>query len=145
MMIARNNFHLEINTIHIENMINQLDQGKTARGKIAADNVIIQPQPKTDTERGVNPAHLVVELKKLLNILYQIPTILPQTPKPILSRLHDLVESSVTLGLHRGARNTGTRNFFKHTLIGNTEIAGDMNTQVVTLRLDQDTGNTEDL
>ncbi len=89
MMIARNNFHLEINTIHIENMINQLDQGKTARGKIAADNIIIQPQPKTDTERGVNPAHPVVELKKLLNILYQIPTILPQTPKPILSRLHD--------------------------------------------------------
>ncbi len=109
MMFARNNFHLEINTIHIENMINQLDQGKTARGKIAADNVIIQPQPKTDTERGVNPAHLVVELKKLLNILYQIPTSLPQTPKPILSRLHDLVESSVTRGYTGGARNTGTR------------------------------------
>ncbi len=28
---------------------------------------------------------------------------------------------------------------------GNTEIAGDMNTQVMTLRLDQDTVNTEDL
>ncbi len=32
----------------------------------------------------------------------------------------------VTPGLHRGARNTGTkneetRNFFEHTLIGNTE------------------------
>ncbi len=98
MMSARNNFHFEIKTINIENMINQLDQGKTARGKIAADNVIIQPQPKTDTERGVNPAHPVVELKKLLNILYQIPTILPQTPKPILSRLHvGMVESSVTV------------------------------------------------
>ncbi len=61
-MIARNNFHFEMNTIDIENMINQLDQGKTAHGKIAAVNVIIQPQPKTDTERGVKPAHLVVEL-----------------------------------------------------------------------------------
>ncbi len=150
MMIARNNFHLEINTIHIENMINQLDQGKTARGKIAADNVIIQPQPKTDTERGVNPAHLIVELKKLLNILYQIPTILLQTPKPILSRLHDSVESSVTNGLHTGEPGTQergeTRNFFEHIYFKHgTEIAGDMNTQVMTFRLDKDTGNTEDL
>ncbi len=79
MMIALSNFHFEINTIDIENMINQLDQGKTASGKIAADNVIIQPQPKTDTERGVNPTHLVVELKKLLNIPYQMPTILHQS------------------------------------------------------------------
>ncbi len=110
-MIARNNFHLEINTIHIENMINQLDQGKTARGKIAADNIIIQPQPKTDTERGVNPAHPVVELKKLLNILYQIPTILPQTPKPILSRLHD-AWSSILSRMYGGARNEEMMNFF---------------------------------
>ncbi len=118
MMIAKNNFHFEINTIHIENMINQLYQGKTARGKIAADNVIIQPQPKTDTEQGVNPAHLVVELKKLLNILYQITTILPQTPKLILSRLHGLVWSSIlSHRVHRGARNEETRNFFKRTLI----------------------------
>ncbi len=95
-----------MNTIDIKNMINQLDRGKTARGKITADNVIIQPQPKTDTERGVNPAHLVVELKKLLNISYQIPTILPQTPKPILSRLHVLVlvQSSVTLHSRVGKR-----------------------------------------
>ncbi len=107
MMIALNNFHFEINTIDLENMINQLDQGKTARGKIAADNVIIQPRPKTDTERGVNPTHLVVELKKLLNIPYQIPTILPQTPKPVLSCLHVLVlvQSSVTIH----TREKGTR------------------------------------
>ncbi len=111
MMIARNNFHLKINTIHIENMINQLDQGKTARGKIAADNIIIQPQPKTDTERGVNPAHPVVELKKLLNIRYQIPTILPQTPKPILSRLHD-AWSSILSRMYGGARNEEAWNFF---------------------------------
>ncbi len=49
-----------------------------------------------------------------------------------------LVESSVTPGLHRGARNTGTRNeetrnFFEHTLIETrntetTEIAGYRNT-----------------
>ncbi len=97
MMSARNNFHFEIKTINIENMINQVDQGKTARGKIAADNVIVLPQRKTDTERGVNPAHPVVELKKLLNILHQIPTILPQTPKPIFSRLHvGMVQYSVT-------------------------------------------------
>ncbi len=107
-MIAKNNFHFEINTIHIENMINQLNQGKTARGKIAADNVIIQPQPKTDTERGVNPAHLVVELKKLLNILYQIPTILPQTCPSLSSAVCMVWYGRVFChtGLHKGARNT---------------------------------------
>ncbi len=143
MMIARNNFHLEINTIHIENMINQLDQGKTARGKIAADNIIIQPQPKTDTERGVNPAHPVVELKKLLNILYQIPTILPQTPKPILSRLHDLVQYSVTDV--QGCQERGGVELLLNTLIGNIEIAGEQVHTKMTLILDKDTGNTEDL
>ncbi len=124
-MIARNNFHLEINTIHIENMINQLDQGKTACGKIAADNVIIQPQPKTDTERGINPAHLVVELKKLLNIL---PTkSLPNPDHPAADTQaypqpfawFGMVESSVTRGYtaEPGTQNEETRNFFKHTLI----------------------------
>ncbi len=124
MMIAKNNFHFEINTIHIENMINQLNQGKTARGKIAADNVIIQPQPRTDNERGVNPAHLVVELKKLLNILYQIPTILPQTPKPILSRLHGLVWSSLlSRGVTQGSQEhrTRRRGTSLNTLYFNTE------------------------
>ncbi len=134
MMIARNNFHLEINTIHIENMINQLDQGKTARGKIAADNIIIQPQPKTDTERGINPAHPVVELKKLLNILYQIPTILPQTPKPILSRLHDLVQYSVTVV--RGCQERGDDELLLNTLIF-TQTAGE---QVHTKGNDVNTG-----
>ncbi len=37
MMIALNLFYFEIYTIYKEDMINQLDQGKTGCGKIAAD------------------------------------------------------------------------------------------------------------
>ncbi len=62
MMIALINFYFEIYAIHIEYIVNQLDHGKTGHGKITADYIIIQPQPKTDTERGVNPAHLVGKL-----------------------------------------------------------------------------------
>ncbi len=138
-MIARNNFHFEINTIDIENMINQLDQVKTARGKIAADNVMIQPQPKTDTERGVNPAHLVVELKELLNILYQIPTILPQTPKPILSPLHVLVWFSL-LSRCTGEPGTRRRGISLEHFIFHTEIPGDKYTYSMTLRLNTEAG-----
>ncbi len=56
-----------------------------------------------------------------------------------------LVESSVTM--HRGRQEHGTRRrgtSFKNTLI-NTEIAGDRYTHSMTLRLDKDTGRTEDL
>ncbi len=134
MMIARNNIHFEINTIDIENMINQLDQGKTARGKIAADNVIIQPQPKTDTERGVNPAHLVVELKNYST--YSTKSRLSCRRHLSLSSAICMFwygfESSVTV--HGGARNEEARNFFPNTLF-NTEIAGDKYTYSMTLRL----------
>ncbi len=47
-----------------------------------------------------------------------------------------------------GTQERGTMSFFWNTLLGNTEIreiAGDMNTQVMTFRLNKDTGSTEDL
>ncbi len=58
---------------------------------------------------------------------------------------HTCLQRRVTM--HRGSQEHGTRRrgtSFKNTLI-NTEIAGDRYTHSMTLRLDKDTGRTEDL
>ncbi len=62
-------FREELDDEHPESLLlrgsTQLKRGhdrKTGRGKITANDVIIQPQPKTDTEHGVTPALLIREL-----------------------------------------------------------------------------------
>ncbi len=47
--------------------------------------------------------------------------------------------------MYGGARNEEAWNFFWNTLFGNIEIAGEQVHTKMTLILDKDTGNTEDL
>ncbi|KAI2656634.1 ORF V: Enzymatic polyprotein [Labeo rohita] len=68
--------------------INQLNQGKSTHGEIAADRIVVQPQLETRNKCGIVPAHPVGKL----------PSTLLQTSQPVLSLCHlVLVQCSVTL------------------------------------------------
>ncbi len=53
--------------------------------------------------------------------------------------------SSILSRLYGGARNEETLNFLLNTLIFTQNAGEQVHTKVMTLILDQDTGNTEDL
>ncbi len=74
-----------VGTIQKKDEVNKLDQWKITYWKIAAYNLIIQPQQETRAQSGLMPAHPVGDREKLLHISLQPPTALPQPPQRVLS------------------------------------------------------------